>query len=151
MATNLSLLIMRVSLGSVIFAHGAQKLFGWYGGYGFEGTMNYFTNNVGAPYPIGVLVILGESLGAIALILGLFTRFMAGSMFAIMLGAMLIDHAQYGFFMDWFRNQKGEGIEFDILTFGLSLGLLISGAGKFSLDKYLSSLFPSNSVILKVL
>ncbi|HZY80984.1 MAG TPA: DoxX family protein [Cyclobacteriaceae bacterium] len=137
MKNNISLLIMRVTLGSVIFAHGAQKLLGWFGGYGFEGTINYFTETAGVPYIIGLLVILGESLGAIALALGLFTRFMAASLFVIMLGAMMIDHAQYGFFMDWFRNQKGEGIEFDILTFGLSIPLTLLGAGAYSLDAVL--------------
>lgn len=129
---------MRVTLGSVIFAHGAQKLFGWFGGYGFEGTMNYFTGTVGLPYIIGLLVILGESLGALGLIIGFGTRFMAGSLFVIMLGAMVLDHAQYGFFMDWFRNQKGEGIEFDILTFGLAVPLVVNGAGRYSIDFLLS-------------
>ena len=137
---NTSLLIMRITLGGVIFAHGAQKLFGWFGGYGFDGTMTWFTTVAGVPYPIAVLVILGESLGAIALALGLFTRFHAAAMFVIMMGAMLIDHAQYGFFMDWFRNQKGEGIEFDILTFGLSSGLAIMGGGAYALDRLLSPL-----------
>jgi len=140
MTNNLSLLIMRLALGSVIFAHGAQKLFGWFGGYGFEGTMGYFTGTQGLPYVVGLLVILGESLGAIALALGLFTRFMAGSIFLIMLGAMVLDHAQYGFFMDWFRNQKGEGIEFDILTFGLSFPLMIMGAGAYALDAFIPKL-----------
>jgi putative oxidoreductase len=142
MTNNLSLLIMRVTLGGVIFAHGAQKLLGWFGGYGFEGTMGYFTGTQGLPYIVGLLVILGESLGAIALALGLFTRFMAGSIFVIMVGALILDHAQYGFFMDWFRNQKGEGIEFDILTFGLAIPILISGAGAYSLDKFLSKKLP---------
>jgi len=133
---------MRLALGSVIFAHGAQKLFGWFGGYGFEGTMGYFTGTQGLPVLVGFLVILGESLGAVALALGLFTRLMAASLFVIMLGAMVLDHAQYGFFMDWFRNQKGEGIEFDILTFGLSSGIMIMGAGAYSLDYFLLKKFP---------
>lgn len=138
---------MRLTLGSVIFAHGAQKLFGWFGGYGFEGTMNYFTGTVGLPYIVALLVILGESLGALALALGLCTRFMAVSILIIMFGAMVLDHAQYGFFMDWFRNQKGEGIEFDILTFGLSFGLAASGAGAYSLDQYISRLFLKRDTI----
>ena len=140
MPTNISLLVMRLTLGGVIFAHGAQKLFGWFGGYGFEGTMGYFTETVGLPAAIGFLVILGESFGALALALGLFTRFMAGSIFAIMFGAMVLDHAHHGFFMDWFRNQKGEGIEFDILTFGLSFALICNGGGAYSIDSLLSKL-----------
>jgi putative oxidoreductase len=137
--TDIALLIMRVTLGSVIFAHGAQKLFGWFGGFGYEGTMGYFTDTVGLPYFLGVLVILGESLGALALILGLFGRFMSLSLFMIMLGALYFDHASNGFFMNWFGNRPGgEGFEFDLLTFGLSLAILIMGSGRFSLDYYLN-------------
>ncbi len=103
--------------------------------------MGYFTGTQGLVHrwPAGYS---GESLGAIALALGLFTRFTAGSIFVIMVGALILDHAQYGFFMDWFRNQKGEGIEFDILTFGLAIPILISGAGAYSLDKFLSKKLP---------
>ncbi|MBT1702760.1 DoxX family protein [Chryseosolibacter indicus] len=134
---NISLLIMRLALGIVIFPHGAQKLLGWFGGYGFDGTMNYFTSSVGIPYIIGLLVIIGESFGAIAIILGLFGRFSAASLFIIILGALYFDHAQHGFFMNWFGNQKGEGYEFDLLTFGLSIPLLLQGSGAYSLDAVL--------------
>lgn len=134
---NISLLIMRLALGVVIFPHGAQKLLGWFGGYGFDGTMNYFTSSVGVPYIIGLLVIIGESFGAIAIILGLFGRFTAASLFIIILGALYFDHAQYGFFMNWFGNQKGEGYEFDLLTFGLSIPLLLQGSGAYSMDAVL--------------
>jgi putative oxidoreductase len=138
--TDVTLLIIRFTLGTVIFAHGAQKLFGWFGGFGFEGTMNYFTGTVGLPYIIGVLVILGESLGALALILGLFGRFMSFGIFIIMLGALYFDHAQNGFYMNWFGNRVGgEGYEFDILTFGLSLSVIINGSGVFSLDHFIFS------------
>lgn len=134
---DLTLLIIRVTVGVVIFGHGAQKLFGWFGGYGFDGSMQYFTGTVGLPYLVGVLVILGESLGMIALILGLFGRFMAASLFVIMLGALYIDHAPNGFYMNWFGNQAGEGYEFDLLVFALSLAVVINGSGAFSIDHYL--------------
>jgi putative oxidoreductase len=138
--TDLSLLIIRLSLGGVIFAHGAQKLFGWFGGYGFDGTMQYFTQTVGLPYVIGVLVILGESLGALALVLGLFGRFMSLSIFVIMLGALYFDHAQNGFYMNWYGNRAGgEGYEFDLLVFGLSLPIILNGSGAFSLDRLIST------------
>jgi putative oxidoreductase len=140
-STDLSLLIMRVALGSVLFAHGAQKLFGWFGGYGFDGTMQYFTQTVGLPYAIGLLVILGESLGALALIIGFFGRFMSFGFFVIMLGALYFDHAQNGFYMNWFGNrQGGEGYEFDLLVFGLSLPIIISGSGQFSIDFLISKI-----------
>ena len=136
--TDIAILLMRLALGGVIFAHGAQKAFGWFGGYGFEGTMGYFTGTVGLPYFIGVLVILGESLGAFALVLGFFGRFMSLSLFVIILGALFFDHAQNGFYMNWYGNRAGgEGIEFDLLVFGLSLALLLVGSGKFSIDQYL--------------
>jgi putative oxidoreductase len=133
---DITLLIIRVTLGCVIFAHGAQKLFGWFGGFGFEGTMGYFTGTVGLPYIVGLPVIFGESLGAIALMLGLFGRFMSFSIFIIMFGALYFDHAQNGFYMNWFGNRAGgEGYEFDLLTFGLSLSIMINGSGAFSLDR----------------
>lgn len=131
---DITFLIIRVSLGIVIFAHGAQKLFGWFGGFGYEGTMHYFTDTVGLPYIVGMLVILGESLGAIALVVGLFGRFMSAGIFVIMLGAMYFDHAANGFYMNWYGNRAGgEGIEFDVLVFGLSLAIMINGSGAFSI------------------
>jgi putative oxidoreductase len=134
--TDIALLIMRLALGGVIFAHGAQKLFGWFGGYGFEGTMGYFTGTVGLPYIIGVLVILGESLGAIALMLGFLGRLMSLSLLIIMSGALYFDHAQNGFYMNWYGNRAGgEGIEFDLLVIGLSLAVILIGSGKYSIDQ----------------
>jgi putative oxidoreductase len=135
-STDLSLLIARITLGIVMFGHGAQKLFGWFGGYGFDGTMRYFTETVGLPYLISVLVILGESLGAIALVFGFLGRFMATSIFIIMIGAMAIGHLPNGFYMNWFGNQAGEGIEFDLLIFGLSLVIMLSGSGAYSIDAF---------------
>ena len=136
--SDITVLIIRLVLGGVIFAHGAQKLFGWFGGGGFENTMGYFTGTVGVPYFVGILVILGESFGALALALGFLSRFMALSIFVIMMGALYFDHAQNGFFMNWFGNRPGgEGIEFDLLAFGLSLAVVIIGSGRYSVDKYL--------------
>jgi putative oxidoreductase len=132
--TDISLLIARISMSIVMFAHGAQKLFGWFGGYGLDGTMDYFVGVAGLPYLVGILVIFGETAGALSLALGLFGRFMAGVTFIILVGAMLIDHSQHGFFMNWFGNQKGEGIEFDLLSFGLCLVIMLNGSGKFSVD-----------------
>ncbi|MFZ6014006.1 MAG: DoxX family protein [Bacteroidota bacterium] len=132
---DLTLLIIRVVLGSVIFAHGAQKLLGWFGGFGYEGTMQYFTNVVGLPYVVGLLVILGESLGALALVLGLFGRWMSAGIFIIIMGAMFVDHLKNGFYMNWFGNRAGgEGFEFDLLVFALSLAIVICGSGAFSID-----------------
>jgi putative oxidoreductase len=139
--TDLTLLIVRVTVGVVIFPHGAQKLLAWFGGYGFEGTMQYFTVTVGLPYLVGLLVILGESLGSVALVLGLWGRFMSFSLLIIMLGALYFDHAQNGFFMNWYGNRAGgEGYEFDLLVFGLCIAIIINGSGAYSLDRKLPAL-----------
>lgn len=128
-------LILRVFLGLVVFPHGTQKLFGWFGGYGFSGTMDYFTSAVGLPWIIGFLVILLESMGAIALIAGICTRLFAISYTFLAIGIIFTSHIEYGFFMNWFGNQAGEGYEFFLLWIGMALGLIVSGGGKFSIDK----------------
>jgi putative oxidoreductase len=121
-------------LGIVIFAHGAQKLLGWFGGNGFSGTMGFFTNVMHLPWLIAFLVIIGESLGSLALIAGLLTRFTAASFIVIMLGAIATSHWPQGFFMNWFGKQQGEGFEYHLLVIGMSAALLIAGAGKWSVD-----------------
>ncbi|WP_372796889.1 DoxX family protein [Pontiella sp.] len=126
-------LIIRITLGLIIFPHGAQKLLGWFGGYGFRGTMGFFTEQLGIPALIALLVILAESLGALALIAGFITRFVAFGLGIIMIGALKM-HAANGFFMNWSGNQEGEGFEFHLLVIGMALALLIKGAGRFSAD-----------------
>lgn len=140
---DLTLLFTRLLIAVVILGHGAQKLFGWFGGYGFDGTVGYFTTTVGLPYFFALLIILGESLGMIALALGLFSRFMAAAVIAIMLGAVIVTHAQYGFYMNWFGAQKGEGIEYHLLMIGLSAIIVVNGGGAYSLDAILNKLIPS--------
>lgn len=129
-----SSLVLRVVLGIVIFAHGAQKLLGWFGGNGFSGTMGFFTNVMHLPWLIAFLVIIGESLGSLALIAGLLTRFTAASFIVIMLGAIATTHWPQGFFMNWFGKQQGEGFEYHLLVIGMSTALLIAGGGKWSID-----------------
>jgi len=131
-------LILRVVLGGVIFAHGAQKLLGWYGGSGFEGTMGFFTQKMGLPWLIAFLVIIGESIGSVGLLAGLFTRFTAASFIVIMLGAIMTVHLPQGFFMNWFGQQTGEGFEFHLLVIGMSLALLVVGGGKWALDSLIA-------------
>jgi putative oxidoreductase len=124
--------IIRVFMGAVMFPHGAQKLFGWFGGHGFEGTMGYFTGQ-GIPYVLAFLVIIAESLGALALIAGLLTRIAAFGIGATMAVAALM-HASNGFFMNWFGAQEGEGFEYHLLVIGMALALMVKGAGRWSLD-----------------
>lgn len=133
-----ALLFARLALGIVVLPHGMQKALGMYGGYGFEATLGAF-QSMGMPLLLGVLVISAEFLGAIGMILGLGTRFMAFSIFLTLGGAMFIGgHVANGFFMNWFGNQAGEGMEYFILIIGLSLAGMFGGGGKFSLDNLIS-------------
>ena len=131
-------LILRLTLGLVMFPHGAQKLLGWYGGFGFSGTMGFFTETMHLPWLIALLVIIGESFGSVALLLGLLTRFTAASFAVIMVGAIVTTHLTHGFFMNWSGKQAGEGYEYHLLVIGISLALLITGAGKWSVDKVIA-------------
>lgn len=128
-------LILRLTLGLVMFPHGAQKLLGWYGGYGFSGTMGFFTETMHLPWIIGFLVIIGEFFGSLGLLAGFLTRFTAASLSVIMLGAILTTHLPYGFFMNWFGKQQGEGYEYHLLAIGTGLALLVTGGGRWSLDR----------------
>lgn len=141
--------ILRIALGLVMLAHGVQKAFGWFGGFGWDGSMHYFTNTVGLPYILGALVILIETLGAGLLILGFAGRINAALIGFVMLGAFFVDHLPNGFYMNWFGNQKGEGFEFDILFVAISLVLTINGSGAFSLDQWLSAKKPGSAVAKK--
>ena len=136
---NVAATITRTALGIVLFAHGAQKLLGWYGGYGFDGTMAYFTQTVGLPWLVGFLVIVIEFFGALSIIAGFATRLWSLAIFFLTIGIVQTTHLQFGFFMNWFGNQKGEGIEYFLLMLGLAASLVFSGAGKFSIDSLIAS------------
>lgn len=135
-----SLLVLRVALGIVLMAHGLQKAFGWFNGFGWSNTINYFTGTVGIPAFLGAFVILIESLGALLLILGFAGRINAALMGIVITAAMFIDHANNGFYMNWFGVQKGEGVEFDLLFIAMSVALVIKGSGSFSIDRLLMQL-----------
>ncbi len=125
--------VLRLALGFMILPHGLQKTLGWFGGYGFKGTMGYLTGQVGAPWIFALLAILAESVGGLMLIAGFGTRLAALGVGGVMLVAAAM-HWSNGFFMNWFGNQKGEGVEFHLLALGIVVALLILGGGKFSVD-----------------
>ena len=132
---NWTALIARLALGITIFPHGAQKLLGWFGGYGYTGTMGVLTGQIHLPWIIALLVILIEFFGSLLLIFGFLTRIAAFATFASFLGVLFAVHIQNGFFMNWnMQPSKGEGFEFFILLFGLALIALIAGGGKASID-----------------
>lgn len=130
--------IIRVFLGLVVLPHGAQKLFGWFGGYGFSGTMTFFTDTVNLPWIVGFLVIMLESIGALVLIAGAVTRLIAISYVFLALGIIFTSSIQHGFFMNWFGNQTGEGYEYFLLWIGMALSLAVTGGGKYSADRIIA-------------
>ena len=130
------MLVIRVVLAVVFFAHGAQKAVGWFGGYGFDATLGFFAS-LGIPTALGVLVILVETVGAVALAAGLLGRVSALGIAATMVGAVAIIHGKYGFFMNWSGQQAGEGFELHLLAFAMAVALIIRGSGAWSLDRVL--------------
>jgi putative oxidoreductase len=134
-ANSWSILIIRVMLGIVMFPHGAQKLFGLFGGYGFSGSMGYFTDKMQIPAFFAFLAIMAEGLGSMGLIIGFLTRVAAFGILCNMTVAIWMVHWPNGFFMNWFGNQKGEGFEYHLLAIAICVALLISGGGKWSVDR----------------
>jgi putative oxidoreductase len=129
-AVDWALLVARVVVGVVFMAHGAQKLFGAFGGPG----LSAFVQTVG---PLGYLVTIGEFFGGMGIIFGFLSRFSAASIILIMLGAIGTVHGQFGFFMNWTGSQAGEGFEYHLLAIGILLPILIAGPGRFAIARYL--------------
>ena len=129
--------ILRLVLG-VIF-HGAQKTLGWFGGYGFTGTMGFFTGMLHIPTVFAFLAIAAEFFGGLGLIFGLFTRVAAFGISCNMIVAVAMVHHQFGFFMNWTGAQKGEGYEYHLILLAALVVLMIRGAGADSVDRLLSS------------
>jgi putative oxidoreductase len=128
-------LITRLTLGIILWPHGAQKLLGLFGGYGFSGTMGFFTDTMHLPWIVGFLVIIIEFFGSLFLIAGFASRLWSALIVVLMLGVIFTSHLDNGFFMNWFGNQKGEGYEYHLLTIGLALATMVGGSGKISVDK----------------
>lgn len=127
-------LLLRLSLGLIMFPHGAQKLVGWFGGYGFKNTMDYFIHTMKLSWPIAFLIIMIEFFAPVFLVFGFATKLSAILLAVIMVGAIITTNYQHGFFMNWFGNQNGEGFEYHLLVIAICLALLFSGSGKFSID-----------------
>jgi putative oxidoreductase len=126
---------LRLALGIVFFAHGAQKMLGWFGGPGYSGAMSYFTQTLNIPGFLAVLAILAEFLGGLGLIVGLLSR-VAGFAIAVEMGvAVFLVHLPNGFFMNWYGNKAGEGFEFHLLAIAIAATIAVKGAGAVSLDR----------------
>lgn len=135
---DLVLTFARFILGIVFFAHGAQKMLGWFGGYGFSGTVGAFTK-MGMPAALVYFVIFVEFFGGLSMLFGLLSRLGGLGMTALMLGAIFTIHIHVGFFMNWYGTQKGEGYEFHLLAIALAVLIMVRGAGALSLDRLIYS------------
>ena len=130
--------ILRLAFGIVFFAHGAQKMLGWFGGYGYHGTMDFFTQTMHIPAPFAFLAIAAEFFGGIGLIVGFLTRIAAFGIFSNMVVAIAMVHYNFGFFMNWSGTQKGEGFEYHLLASAVAVLLIIRGAGAASIDRLIA-------------
>jgi putative oxidoreductase len=130
-AVDWALLVARVFVGVVFMAHGAQKLFGAFGGPGLSAIVQMMG-------PLGYLVAVGEFFGGLGVALGFLSRFSAASIILIMLGAIGMVHAKFGFFMNWAGSQAGEGFEYHLLAIGVLLPIVILGPGRFAIGRFLS-------------
>jgi len=133
-----TLTLLRLVLGVVFFFHGAQKVLGWFGGYGFSATMGFFTGMLHIPAPFAFLAICAEFLGGIGLIVGALGRIAAFGIATNMLVAIVMVHSHFGLFMNWSGQQKGEGFEYHLLAIAIALVLMARGSGRFSVDRALA-------------
>lgn len=132
-----TLTLMRFVLGAVMFAHGAQKALGWFGGPGFGPAIEYFGQTLGIPAPLAVLAIGAEFLGGLLLMAGLLGRLSALGIAVIMLVAAWMVHWPHGFFMNWSGGKTGEGFEYHLLALALAVALVVRGSGAWSVDRWL--------------
>ena len=138
------LTIVRVVLGIVLFAHGAQKLLGWFGGPGFSATLRTFRDQLRIPVALACLAIAAEFFGGLGLIVGLLTRIAALGIAITMAVAMVMVHLRYGFFLNWFGNKQGHGFEYHLVVIALAVVVIVKGAGAFSFDLALSRHLPGS-------
>ena len=132
-----TVVIVRILLGVIFSAHGAQKLLGWHGA-GLAKSMRAFAEDLHLPRTLAFLVIVGEFLGGVGLIIGLFSRITALVIAVTMLGAIATVHFRFGLFLNWFGGKEGHGIEYHLLAIALALVIVVNGAGAFSLDRVVS-------------
>ncbi|BFM15307.1 DoxX family protein [Maricurvus nonylphenolicus] len=131
---GLDALPMRIAAGIIFAAHGAQKLFGWFGGYGLQGTAGWMDSIGLSPgYLMAGLAGSAEFFGGLLLIVGLLVRPAALTLAITMLVAIVTVHLEHGLFM------SNNGYEFGLALLAISVALLIRGAGSFSLDQAIQS------------
>jgi putative oxidoreductase len=132
-----TLTIIRVILGVVFFAHGAQKMLGWFGGTGLKETLRTMHELVGLPIPLAFLAVTSEFLGGLGLIAGLLGRVAAIGICITMVSAIVMVHGRNGLFLNWFGERKGHGFEYHLLAIALAIAIIVRGSGAASLDRLL--------------
>jgi putative oxidoreductase len=127
--------IIRLTVALVLFPHGAQHVLGWFGGYGFQGTLGWMTGTLGFPAAFAVAALVTEIAAPFALLLGAGGRLAALGVIGLMLGA-LSTHVANGFFMNWFGTLPAgsEGFEYHILMIALAVVVAVRGSGAWSVD-----------------
>lgn len=136
---DVAALVLRLGLGIVMFPHGAQKVLGWFGGYGLAGTWGFMTGQLHIPAVFAALAIIAEFAGSLGLIVGLLGRVAAfGIGVEMAVAAFVGGHVANGFFMNWSGHQAGEGFEYHILVVVIALAVMIKGSGALSLDRLLA-------------
>ena len=133
---NLAPVLARITLAAVFFPHGAQHVLGWFGGYGFHGTLGWMTGTLGFPAPLAVLALITEITAPVALLLGLGGRVAGLGLVGLMVGA-LSTHVSNGFFMNWFGQLPAgsEGFEYHLIAIALASVVVLQGSGAWSLDR----------------
>lgn len=137
--------IVRIVLGVVFFAHGAQQALGWFGGDGLRNTVRVFREQLRIPAPLALLSVAAEFLGGLGLIVGLLSRVAALGIGVVMIVAILAVHWKFGFFLDWYERKRGHGIEFHMLAIVLALVVMVKGGGAFSVDQILYQHLPTQN------
>ena len=140
------LAVARIVLGVVFFAHGAQKMLGWFGGSGFSETIGQFAK-FKMPIAVALFAIFLEFFGSLSLLFGLLSRVAALAIIIEMIGAVLTVHIQNGFFMNWMGNQKGEGFEYHIIAAPLAFLILTLGAGAVLSTTLCLSVIPERCLV----
>lgn len=130
-----TLTAIRVILGVVFFAHGAQKVLGWFGGAGLKQTLRTMHEFVGLPIPLAFVAVMSEFLGGLGLMVGFLSRIAALGICITMLSAIAMVHWRFGLFLNWFGDRKGHGFEYHLLAIGLAIAIVVRGAGALSLDR----------------
>ena len=136
--SDYTLTISRLVLGTLFFLHGGQLMLGWFGGYGLTGSMHFFTQQLGIPAAFAFLAICAQFFGGLMLILGFAGRIAALGIICDMAVAVVKVHWQFGLFMNWFGNQKGEGFEYHLLAITIGLLIALRGSGALSVDRLLA-------------